>query len=114
MTAPRKPRRRIVTDADGLARLIESAAHWARLATGTWGEDENISEESCACCARWIRGRCRGCPIAANTGRHCIGSPYQRAVDAADNHDFDSPQFRLAARAMLRYLLRLAARVEVE
>lgn len=106
--------RKVVTDADGHARLLASCFHWFRMAHGMRRDDELPIAEDCALCERWYDTGCAMCPVLQTTGyADCMNSPYARAARAEDSFGIDSPQFRVAARAMLDFLCDLAESVEV-
>lgn len=94
-------------------RLATCIRHWARLATGTEGEDESIGVKDCALCVvHYHHGMCKGCPVYKDTGKtKCQGTPYNGVVRAANKYGFASKQFRCKAVSMLEYLIRLDQRL---
>lgn len=61
--------------------LEASIQHWQRLASGDLSEYPDA--ENCALCHRYAENKdpkCRGCPVAENTGQiNCHGTPYYEA-----------------------------------
>lgn len=111
----------------GAARqaMLESIAHWERMASGTPKEGETIGASQCALCKVFrvlsvIEGEdrylvdCDGCPVRQYTGKHgCRGTPYRDVEDVFDSFEDDdlvihSSEFRAAARKELAFLRRVA------
>lgn len=110
--------------AKALSALIQSIAHWERLATGDEKPGESVSADDCALCQTFrnratlafvVGNECIGCPVMERTGRsRCRSTPYS----AAENHFVHSadktgktgktgrqtPEFRAAAKAELEFL----------
>lgn len=113
MTAPRP----ITLDAGGFRRLLDSIAHWERMAEGTPVPGEYPSARDCPLCARWLFDDCGTrsdrCPVYQATGRRsCERSPYFAAFHAADDFGISSPQFKHKAKAELAFLRDLLARAQ--
>ena len=89
--------------------LHASIEHWERLATGKQRKREALGPGDCALCRLYYTNDCKSCPISRKTGEiRCRNTPYNAAYNAAYPSgrpcDFDSPEFRKAARAELRFL----------
>lgn len=116
MTEPR----RVVLDEDGLRCLLESIAHWERMATGTTYEGELPGPKHCDLCKRWLADNCATsredrCPIYQATGRRgCKRTPYSVAANAYYDYGGRSARFRRAAARELAFLRDLLARAEKE
>lgn len=86
--------------------LEDSIKHWERLASGKRRFGEFAGSDSCALCKKFLYPTtfCNGCPVAKKTGKpNCLGTPYG---ECAKNIDlgYDSPQFKTAAKKMLKFL----------
>jgi hypothetical protein len=94
----------------GIRALDRSIEHWERLANRT--AREGIGRSARALCNLYYYSACcQGCPVATDTGRPgCERTP---AIDTRFACAEESPQFRTAARRMLRYLVGLRKRVRV-
>lgn len=90
-----------------------SVAHWERLASGNRIDDEGILSGDCALCDLFLEKNCKGCPVAAATGKSgCDGSPwisieeeFDRADEFGNGYDgYESPGFLKAAKKELAFL----------
>ena len=65
--------------------LLQSVAHWERMATGKARLGEKPAGEQCALCEKFCwwtsqNRECLGCPVMERTGRpHCRSTPFARA-----------------------------------
>lgn len=99
-----------------LKALQDSIAHWQRLATGTTEDEEQPYAEDCALCGLFLEldERCKGCPVRNKTGKQfCESSPYRYAEIAYTFHGINSPQFKKAARAELKFLRSLLPKKKI-
>lgn len=86
--------------------LLESIAHWIRMARGKARPDERPTGRHCALCRQYVlQTSCKGCPVHAHTRREmCHDTPFDAASDAYWTHGAHSRQFKQAARKELAFL----------
>ena len=103
-----------------LKALKESIEHWKRIVSDTRLPDESIYGDDCPLCALHFErnvsnddNQCKGCPVKERTGQpHCHGSPWFDVCILEKYGEEDSPQFRVAARAELKFLRSLLPKRE--
>ena len=88
--------------------LEDSIKHWERLASGKRRPGERHMCSSCALCKKFLSPLdCGNCPVKKRTGEDgCKGSPWDECdrAHAATLGDYNSPQFKTAAKKMLKFL----------
>ena len=91
--------------------LERSIEHWKQNAAAEVLDDVSVRGEDCALCGRFYDSFCKGCPVAAKTGKHtCLGTPYHNAASAAHVWDEDPENedlrgaFRAAALKEVAFL----------
>lgn len=85
--------------------LEKSIKHWEEnVEAAEDGEEISIDIYACALCVRFFhRLNCQGCPIKEATGqRVCKGTPYEDAVEAVEDNDYEA--VLTASRAELEFL----------
>jgi hypothetical protein len=98
-----------------LTALKDSIEHWKRLATGKSKKGEGIYQVDCALCLTFYRREsCEGCPVNEAGFPYCRRSVWEaclRAVEVwqcAQHSKYkswkDTPRFRKAARAQVKFL----------
>jgi hypothetical protein len=98
-----------------LAALTDSIEHWERLATGKSKKNESIYADDCALCQVFFRGStCEGCPVNTAGFPSCRRSVCEVCDTAVEDWQCkphrkykswkDTPRFRKAARAQLKFL----------
>ena len=98
-----------------LTALKDSIEHWKRLATGKSTENEEIYQDDCALCQVFFRrDACEGCPVNEAGFPNCKRSAWLACANAVEawkcalhsKYDSwkDTPRFRKAARALVKFL----------
>lgn len=94
-----------------LKALLDSVAHWDRLASGTRSRLESIGTKDCALCNRFFHGPeglCDKCPVKLATGEIlCQNTPFRRASENCAKYGISSSQFMNSAKLQYNFLVSL-------